>query len=272
MKKGIIITIILVVIAVVLAIVFINLFRERDTIEMANRVISAVYDGYLDDAEEEGEYETINEYLDNLIAKESELTQEQRNEVRNFKNVYVTYALIADFYSKQIIFTEYNDVYKEYKSYVMDGLNNSSNSANNMVNYILENSEVVGDSADWTARTWTDVREYAINIVEQTNRAFVGLQNIYTGCVTSKIANNDFATLVLSTINTYLANVAENFSGSSTDIATVNAMVNAYLTENYQDIMNYYYNTELQARVKDINDNGTDSQYYSSLINGTICA
>ena len=141
MKKGIIITIILVVIAVVLAIVFINLFRERDTVEMANRVISAVYDGYLDDAEEEGEYETINEYLDNLIAKESELTQEQRNEVRNFKNVYVTYALIADFYSKQIIFTEYNDVYKEYKSYVMDGLNNSSNSANNMVNYILENSE-----------------------------------------------------------------------------------------------------------------------------------
>ena len=108
MKKGIIITIILVVIAVVLAIVFINLFRERDTVEMANRVISAVYDGYLDDAEEEGEYETINEYLDNLIAKESELTQEQRNEVRNFKNVYVSYTLIADFYSKQIIFTEYN--------------------------------------------------------------------------------------------------------------------------------------------------------------------
>ena len=56
MKKGVIITIILVVIAVVLAIVFINLFKERDTTEMSNKVVSVVQDGYLDDEKVDGEY------------------------------------------------------------------------------------------------------------------------------------------------------------------------------------------------------------------------
>ena len=60
MKKGIIITVVLVVIAIILAIVFVNLFKERDTTEMSNRVVSTVQDGYLNDEKEEGEFETIN--------------------------------------------------------------------------------------------------------------------------------------------------------------------------------------------------------------------
>lgn len=269
MKKGIIITVVLVVIAIILAIVFVNLFKEPDTTEMSNRVVSTVQDGYLNDEKEEGEFETINSYLDKVLATGDELTTAYRNEVQNFKTTYLNYTVIAEFYSKQIIFTEYNDAYRNNKSDVMNGLNNAQNRVNSMVNYINTNSSTFEGNAYWTARSWDDVRDYVVDIIDQTNRAFRGLQNIYSGCITSQVANNDFATLVLSTINTELANVLEHMSESVND--TVGTMVNAYLTGTYQDIMTYIYDSTLQEKVKDIMEKNQESTYYFALLNGTIC-
>lgn len=270
MKKGVIITIILVVIAVVLAIVFINLFKERDTTEMSNKVVSVVQDGYLDDEKVDGEYETINKYLDNLLAVEEGLTSSYQNEIQNFKDAYLTYTIIAKFYSKQIVFTDYNDVYKENKSSIMDGFNSASDNASDMVNYINTNSNIVGDNVYWNLRTWDDVKGYALNIINQTNKAFNGLQKVYTGCVTSKLANNNFATLVLSTINSYLGHISDSFSEEISDINIANTMANAYLSGTYQNIMTYNYNDTLKAKVEDILNN-EESLYYSQLIDGSIC-
>ena len=100
MKKGIIITVVLVVIAIILAIVFVNLFKERDTTEMSNRVVSTVQDGYLNDEKEEGEFETINSYLDKVLATGGELTTAYRNEVQNFKTTYLNYTVIAELKQK----------------------------------------------------------------------------------------------------------------------------------------------------------------------------
>lgn len=268
MKKGIIITIILVVIAVILAIVFVNLFKERDTVELSNKVVEVSQEGYLDTSDEEGNYQIVMDYLDSVLTNE-DLSEAYRFEMENFKNVYETYTVLGEFYSKQIIYTDYNDVYKNNKKDVMNGFDNSSSNIQSMVSFINENFSTVEDSHYWASRTWENVRSSAINVVKESNRAFVALQKIYEGCVTSRLANNDFSTLVLSSINTHLEEAATNFSTSTDSVFVAKTMTNAYLSGDYEKIMNYNYDEELQNKVKDIIEN-EESEFLAELENGTI--
>lgn len=263
MKKGIIITIILVIIAVVLAIVFVNLFKERDTHEMSSKVISVSQEGYLNEESEDSK--TLDSYLDNLI----QLGNEQI-EAQNFKNVMNTYSLLVDFYAKQIYFTTYNDVYKAEKSGVMDGFSKAEENFKSFVQYVNDHKDQIGDNTTLLERTWLDVRGYALNIMKETNKALSSLQKIYTGCVTSRLANNDFSTVVLSTINTLLQNVENNLSKTNEDILDAKRMINSYLSNGYADLMNYQYDENLKTSVKDILKNGKDSPKYVELVAGTL--
>ncbi len=266
MKRGIIITIILVIIAVILAIVFINLFKERNTTEVANRVISVAEEGYL--AEDNEDYKIIIEHLSSLSSN-SRLETGDKNEVENFLNTLKSYSVIVSFYSKQIIYTDYNDIYSSNANSVLNNFNDAEEEAENLAKFIQENSAVWGDSEQANARAWSDISTYAVNIITATNNALTGLANIYAGCLGSKIANNDFANLVLSTINTKLSSVLENFGTSSDDSSIVYTMAVNYLDENYEDIMTYYSNVELQERVNSIIEG--EEEYLDELFDGTIC-
>ena len=266
MKKGIIITSIFIVIAVVLTIVFINLFREKDTRDLSNQVANAVQGGYLDDEKEDGEFQKIDEYFAVISAS----ANEYEVEIRNVQRLYHSYVIMADFYNNEMVFTEFNDVYKENKKNAINGLNEAKQKAEEMVEYIDSNAEKTSGSTYWQARTWVDVRDMAFTFVDANNKLFDALQNIYQGCVTSKLANNDFSTLVLKTINSEAKNVRENISEEMLSIDCVVNMTTTYLQNGYTKIMNYLYDASLQTAVADINKNGEESSYYQNLLNGTL--
>ena len=271
MKKGIIITVIFLVIAVVLTIVFINLFKERDTRDLSNQVVDAVQEGYLnDDAEDtESTYNIINNYLNSVVSSEG-ITASEVNEIKNVRKLYETYALVADFYSKELVFSDYNDTYKRNKNDAKNGLSKASDKAQEMVNYIQENAEKVGESTNWKARTWIDLRDIAFTFVDANNRAFTSLQVIFEASVTSSLSNNEFSNLVLTAINDNFGKARNEISELANFTDNAYIMANSYLTNDYLRIMGYVYNTDLKEKVKYINENGTENEYYNSLLTGKL--
>lgn len=250
----------------VLTIVFINLFSERDTEDLSNSVKSNVQTGYL---KSDGEaHLKIDEYFDVMLSQS--LTTEDENKITNAQNLYETYIIIGEFYNKQILFSSYNDVYRDNRNEAIDNLNSANSKANEIVSYLDANSELVSGSDYWQIRTWDDVEVMMKDFINYNNLAFSALQPIFTSCVDSKVVSNDFSSLILSTINYYLNDANENWATATTSDETAFTMSNAYLTGNYEDIMSYRYSLVRQTRVEDILSLGENSSYYRLLINGTL--
>lgn len=265
MKKRWIFIIIALIVAVVLVIVFVNLFKERDTLDLTNNVMEKVQGGYLDDETED--YQTFENYLETMTATSSEYDIE----IKNTQNFLATYSVLGEFYGKQIFFTEYNETYTDHKNNIKDALNDAQETFNNITTYIEETQDMTSGSPTWQITTWEYLRDDIVSFIKNNNRAFSELQAVYEGCVTSKLANNAFSTLVLTTINTYLEDGDKNF-GISLDNTTAVAltMAQAYLQGHYEDIMGYQYDTILQEQVNDIQENGNHSEHYNALITGML--
>ena len=266
MKKKWIFIIIALIIAVVLVIVFVNLFKERDTLDLTDSVMEKVQGGYLDDETEK--YQTFENYLVTIAADTS---SEYDIEINNTQDLLNTYSILGEFYSKQLFFTEYNETYTDHKNNIKDALNDAQEKFNNITTYIEETQDLTSGSPTWQITTWEYLKDDIVSFIESNNKAFSELQIVYAGCVTSKIANNDFSTLILTTINTYLEDSDKNFGisrNNTTQVALV--MSQSYLQGYYEDIMGYQYNTTLQDQVVDIQENGDHSEHYDALIAGTL--
>ncbi len=268
-KKWFWIIVFLAVIAVVLSIVFINLFRDKDTRDLSEKVNSVVTTGYL--AEDSEEYEIINEYFDLIYGKLG--TSEEKSEVKNFQNTYKAYVVAGKFFNREMIFGEFTDAYKNNRKKVETKFDKAQSSAESLKGYINTNKTLVSGSAFWEANTWSSCKDLAKEMFTQTIGAFDLLQDIYQSSITSKIARNDLTEIIFKQMTAYSSKTTENLTTDETCGATLYSFVNMYLSENgRQLILNFEFNTynNIQAKVADIKENGENSRYYQDFLNGNL--
>ena len=130
---------ILAVVAVVLTIVFINLFREKDTKQLSEKVNSVTTAGYL--SEDSEEYAIINAYFDDVYLKLT--TGEEKAEVKNYQDTYKAYVLAGKFFNSQLVFSEYTETYKNNRKIIEKSFENAQEATNSFKQYIIDNKEVV---------------------------------------------------------------------------------------------------------------------------------
>lgn len=270
MKRGgkwFVALIILAVIAVVLTIVFINLFREKDTKQLAQSVHETVEKGYLN--EENAQYKNIYSYLNNLETALS--TVEEKNEVKNFKDSFSAYVVVGQFFDRQIVFSQYTETYKNNRKKIQKNFAKGQESANKLEQFILNNKEIVSGSDYWQANSWVNCKGDMRDLIVYTTNAFNLLADVYQASVDSKLMNNGLTDLVFDTFEKMSAQMIEKTSESNEFGVELNKLIGNYLTKNGEKtILNFNYSSNAMQKVADIKENGENSAYYGDFLQGRI--
>lgn len=258
---------ILVIVAVVLTIVFINLFKDKDTKALTEKINDVAENGYL--ADDSDEYLKINEYLSKMNGLFADGTE--KNEVQNHKNAYKSFAVAIKFFNKEILFSSFTDVYNNNLKEITNNLNVAQENADKLKDYINETSSITGDSVYWNQNTWQTSRDYMKNIFDNTREAFSRLGKVYSASVNSVFVNNKYTDIILDGFNTLSNQVASKLSEDATAGTNLYDFTNAYYTDsNEATILGYVYNETLQSTVEDISEKGTESAYYNDFLAGSI--
>ena len=266
-KKWFIAILILAVIAVVLAIVFINLFREKDTKQLAQDVHQSVEKGYL--SKDSDEFTVIDSYLKDISSKLT--TEAEKSEVRNYLDGYNAYVMVGEFFDRQIVFTQFTEVYKNNRKKVSDNLSHAQDKADALKDYINANKDLTHGSDYWQANTWVNCKQDMKDLMNYTIQAFNLLGDIYQASVPSKLMNNGLTDVIFDEIERNSKQILENASESDLYGSKLSSFANIYLTKSgEQVILNYQYSTVAKGKVEDIKKNGTESSYYSDLLTGRI--
>ena len=258
---------ILVIVAVVLTIVFVNLFKDKDTKALAEKINNVSENGYL--ATDSEEYEKINEYLTKIGGLFSD--DSSKNEVRNYQSAYNSFAVAVKFFNKEIRFSTFTDVYNNNLKNITDSLNVAQDNANKLKDYINQTSIITGDSKYWNTNTWQTGKDYMKNIFDNTREAFSRLGKVYSACVNSVFVNNKYTDIIFEGFTTLNNQVASKLTEDSAVGTKVFNFANSYFSEaNESTIIGYVYNAELQNTVEDILEKGAESAYYNGFLAGNI--
>ena len=274
-KKWFIVILFLVIIAVVMAIIFINLFKERDTKRLSTNINNVLNGGYLDS---NGEiYTTIEEYLNNILPmlKAEDQTQDKETNqdivIENYQEMYDSYIVFAQFVNREFVFSQYNETYQVQSNKIIKSLSNAQNSAENMVNYINENKDLVADSSFWTVNTWATCKVYMDELINNTYNAYVGLVDVFQASVPSKLVNNELTSLIFSTAQALQEDILETPTILLGE--TLKTLINAYLTkDNEWKILEYLYDETAQQNVQTILNDQDDEKntVYNNFLVGEI--
>jgi len=267
-KKWFIVILILVAIAVVLTVVFINLFREKNTDELAKNVYNVTENGYLNDENEKNI--AIKKYLQNILPL-SELSDAEKTEVKNYYDSFVAFEIYGKFFERQIVFTKYTNVYKDNRKKISNAFNKAQGVVNNMYNYIQAHEDAVNDF--WLATTWADCDSFMKEIFDNTKYAISRLAEVYQTSVTSPLMKNDFTKVVFKTTDELLDEVSKEIKTSKTASENLLKLANSYLTvQGEKNILNFNYNSVMKSNVASILKDGKNAPEYVKLFNGTIAA
>lgn len=274
-KKWFIVILFLVIIAVVMAIIFINLFKERDTKRLSTNINNVLNGGYLDS---NGEiYTTIEEYLNNILPMlkaEDQAQDKETNQdivIENYQEMYDSYIVFAQFVNREFVFSQYNETYQVQSNKIIKSLSNAQNSAENMVNYINENKDLVADSSFWTVNTWATCKVYMDELINNTYNAYVGLVDVFQASVPSKFVNNELTSLIFSTAQALQEDILETPTILLGE--TLKTLINAYLTkDNEWKILEYLYDETAQQNVQTILNDQDDEKntVYNNFLVGEI--
>ena len=258
---------ILVVVGIVLTIVFVNLFKDKDTKALAQKVNEVSETGYL--SEDSDEYLKISEYLEKMPAYFSGGTE--KIEIENYKKAYQSFVIVVDFFNKEIMFSTYTDEYNNNLKAITNAFNVAQDNANKLKNYINETSLVTGDSKYWNKNTWQTSKEYMKNIFDNTREALSKLGNVYSASVNSIFVNNAFTDIIFEGFNALTNDVAGKIAENTSVGEKLLNFSNSYFGEtNEKVIIKYVYNKTLQTSVQDIAEKGIDSNYYNGFLAGNI--
>lgn len=270
-KKWFFVILIILIIAVVLTIVFINLFREKDTKAVADKVYSVTQEGYLN--QDNKDNKEIDEFLLLMSSTDvsSNLTEEDIREIKNYSNAYVAFERIGEFFNRQIAFTVYTDVYKNERKPIQDELQNAQNAAQAMADYIRSQKQPTGGEATWTARMWNSCKGNLESMVDNTISAFTRLGRVYSSCVSSKIMNNDLTDAIFKVLEYEYKQLKENVKLNETCGSDFNDFTEVYLDkEDEYYILNFQYDSVTQLKSKDVKEKMTESIYWNDFLIGQI--
>ncbi len=256
MKKGkwFIILAIIVVLAVVLTIVFINLFTPKYTTELANQITSMAQTGYLD--EKNANYLEIKAFLEQQKDNPDINDEKDKERMENYLNSYNAFVVMAEFYSREMLFTRHTSVYESNKDSIIKSLSSANKSAAELATYFSKNKD---EHQQYRAEAWNTKKAQLKSWFDNTCNAFVRLSSIYTSCVTSAMMNNEMSRAVFKVTNYWLAQTKaeiETDERSSTISGVfLKNIANAYYTkENAWRIYNVEYDQAALATAKEINE------------------
>lgn len=290
-KKWWILILILVVVAIVLTIVFINLFKERDTKVLSEKIYDVSQTGYL--SPESKENAVIEEYLTNLLklggnfSESEDVDKKEVAKISNYLSAYNSFEISIQFFAREMIFAKASDTYISNRKKVEDNLSQAQKLAEELEKYISDPNHKTGGSNFWTAQTWADCREKMTKMINKTADAMMQLAEIYQKSVPSVVEgkgflNNEFTEIILDEMTNLTKNITEKAEEDEKYGANLYNFVNAYLSEkNEKNILNYIYNNEtfdetlkdkvtLQKKVEDIKEKGDKSEYFQSFIAGSL--
>lgn len=266
-RKWVLISIILIIVAIILTIVFINLFKERETTQLAENVNTVIETGYL--AEDSEEYEEIESYLDYLLANFS--SEEEKTEVLNYKNSYNSFIIAGDFFNRQIAFTKYSKAYKNNWKAVKNEFSRAQSSADSFKQFITEKRELAGGSTFWNVNTWVLGRDYMKTIFKNTKSALNRLSLIYTDGVNSQLLNNDFTVVIFKGYNHLAGETANLLKEDSQAGSYLLNFTQVYMSKaNDERILGYIYDEALQTKIETLKSEWDKSVLYTQFLRGTI--
>lgn len=290
-KKWWILILILVVVAIVLTIVFINLFKERDTKVLSEKIYDVSQTGYL--SPESKENAVIEEYLTNLLklggnfSESEDVDKKEVAKISNYLSAYNSFEISIQFFAREMIFAKASDTYINNRKKVEDNLSQAQKLAEELEKYISDPNHKTDGSNFWTAQTWADCREKMTKMINKTADAMMQLAEIYQKSVPSVVEgkgflNNEFTEIILDEMTNLTKNITEKAEEDEKYGVNLYNFVNAYLSEkNEKNILNYIYNNEtfdetlkdkvtLQKKVEDIKEKGDKSEYFQSFIAGSL--
>ena len=266
-KKWVVIIAILLIVGIVLAIIFVNLFKERDTKDLALRVTEVAENGYLN--EENESYNTIVDYLDMMQQRLNTLqTQTERNQAENYLQIYQSANILIKYINKDFVFSNYTSIYKANKKRIENNFSTAQEYADKLAEEINSAKDLVADSDFWNISTWANFSQDLNKLFQSTTSACTALCDVYISCVNSKFANNDLTYIIFNQTKTNLNNSFEKNTEQGVG-KNFYDFVNSYLT-NFTQIQEYIYDLSLQDKVLDIKQNGENSSYYTAFLAGTL--
>lgn len=270
-KKGIIIVAILAIVAVVLAVVFIMLFRDKDTTDLAEDLNQSVTEGYL--AEESEEYQKVYDYLVDF-ARVAGTETDDAVEATNFYQAYEAYANIAEFFNNELPYMEYTKTYKSSRKDIRNNLESAQESAETLIDRIEYYSEATGGSELWQRVVWNNCKNYVEDIIYGTMDALELLADVYKDSVKSELLNNDLTDVLFMGMEYLNDSLRENIAVSNANAGS-NLLVfsqNSFSPSNIERaVITYSYSTEShKAKMKDILEKGSESGYWSDVLDGNI--
>ena len=271
-KKGIIVVIALLLVAAVLAVVFVMLFKDKDTKSLAQDLNAAVTQEYL--AQDSKEYTTIQNYLDRA---QTAIGVNSGFEATNYRQAYEAYTTIAKFFNKEAAFMEHTKTYSRNRKKIVSALNSAQSNANKMVKAIEDSSKLVGGNDTWERVVWNNYKEYVQDMVSDTMKAFELLSTVYASSVASELRNNDLTDLLFLAIKELNSNFKKN---ATTKENLGNELLKfsqaCFKPGNVETaVLNYYYTQDthknrIKAAIKDIQEKGLESLYWTEIMNGTV--
>jgi len=267
-KRGIFVVIALLLIAAVLILVFVLLFKPKNTKSLALDLNTAVTTEYL--SKDSEEYKEIHGYLDKYQGMAG---VDGAVEVTNYKEAYEAYTTIALFFNNEAPFMQHTKTYSKNRKKIVSALNSAEKAAKKMVKTIKDNRNLTGGNETWERVVWNNYKEYVVNMVSDTMRAFELLSKVYQASVSSKLLNNDLTDVLFMgmkqlnsdfkksvTTKEGLGLALKNFSTTSFNPANVE-----------QAVLNYYYSSENNHnKMKDIKEKGTQSLHWPDVLDGNI--
>ena len=260
--------VVLIVVAVTLTIIFVSLFGKKSTAELSTSVNNYSTTGYL--AKDKDTFKTIDEYLAGVDT--TDFNEDERNELKNFRNGYSAYTIIAAFFNRQIYFMEYTNTYKDNRKAVEQSLKIAQKAADNLVSLIEQNERITDGSAYWEHRAWTSMKPDMNTLIENSMDAFGVLIKIYKASVPSNLYNNDYSDVIFYGYNDLAAQFKEGHKSVEAIGLRLYNYANIYFTKTAEEqIIKYSYldnesGSTTRSTILSIVQNGKDSPYYLSFL------
>ncbi len=272
-KKWFFVILALVVIGIVLAIVFINLFKPRDTKELALKVHEVSQSGYLNSEDEKNQ--KIDQYL-KLLKDNSELSDAEKNTVNNYLSAYGAFEIAIKFFDRHVVFAQATDTYQNKLKNTEREFDKAQNCVDKLDTYLKNNLTSTGESQYWQSSTWTDCQQYMQEFVTSTANAFDNLADIYMASMPKVegfgVWNNDFSDIVMLGMKTLNAQIKENAKENPSFGFSLLTFVDKYLSESGEKLMLRYQSSSDDIRniVTDIKTNGDKSNSYEQFMSGRL--
>ena len=286
-KKWFILILILVIVAVVLTIVFINLFKERDTKALSEKLIQVTETGYLSrtiEDEKQGSEENIliHDYLLHLktlsgeFSDTPEIDQKEISKITNFEDALSAYEVVVEFFAREMIFAEATEIYTNNHKEIERLFDSAQKKADELEQYIKNLRNSTEGNEYWTARSWSDCYKNVTNMVNDTAKAVTKLSQIYQKSVPAVVdgkgcSNNALSDVIFAEMNNMLKNITSKANENAGYGDQLFDFVSAYLSkENESIILEYVFSDDLQEKARDLKENGSESKFYESFIAGQL--